>query len=146
MNCTPKGTEPVRGVAENLASGAGLLLQLIKLANASVIKARTAIILVIVVRQCLNSFITQNSKGRFTNRPYITLRLTGALLASASGMASGEVNIVPFSERILTFGCGDGESHGVVTVLGIGVSRVLLGAVDGAIVIKVPGPGGYVAC
>ena len=71
-------------------------------------------------------------------------RLTGALLAS--GVASGEVNIVPFSERILTFGCGDGESHGVVTVFGIGMSRVLLGAVDGAIVIEVPGPGGYITC
>ena len=45
MNCTPKGTEPVVGVAENLASGAGVLgvlLQPVKAANASVTKARTA--------------------------------------------------------------------------------------------------------
>ena len=60
MNCTPKGREPFVGVAENLASGAavigvllasgagvlevpgvlGVLLQPIKAANTSVIKAR----------------------------------------------------------------------------------------------------------
>ena len=132
------------GVAENLASGAGVLgvfvvigvlgvlLQLIKLANASMIKARTAAIFAIAVHQLSIIFA-------------VFLRLTGALLM-ASGRTSGEVNIVPLSERILTFGRGDGESYGVVTVFGIGVSRVLLGAVNGAIVIEVPGPTGYITC
>jgi len=63
MNCTPKGTEPVIGVTENLASGAGvlllvvgvgedpasgavLLLQATRPANTSTVKAR-------IVRICL---------------------------------------------------------------------------------------------
>ena len=62
MNCTPKGTEPVVGVAENLASGAGVpevlgalgvLLQPVKAANASVIKAKTVTIFAIAVHQLL---------------------------------------------------------------------------------------------
>ena len=61
-------------------------------------------------------------------------------------MASSEVNIVPFSEGILTFRRSDGESHGVVTVSTIDVSWVLLGAVNNAVVIEVPGPTGYIAC
>jgi hypothetical protein len=73
------------------------------------------------------------------------LRLTGAVLAS-SGRASGDVNIVLFRDCILAFGCGDGESHGIVTVSGIGMSGVLLGAVNRAIAVEVPGPSGYIAC
>ena len=41
-------------------------------------------------------------------------------------MASGDVNIVPFGESILTFRRSDGKSHGVVAVSGIGVNGILL--------------------
>lgn len=84
-------------------------------------------------------------KGRFTNRPYIASRLTGALLM-ASGGASSEVNVVKFSDRIPTFGRGDGKGHGIAAVSAIGVTWVLYGAVDGAVTVKVPGPGGNIAC
>ena len=64
----------------------------------------------------------------------------------ASGGTSSEVNVVKFSECILTFRCGSGKCHGMVAVFAIGVRRVLLGAIDGAIAVEIPGPGGYIAC
>ena len=64
----------------------------------------------------------------------------------ASGGTSSEVNVVKFSDRILTFRCGNGKGHSVIAVSTIGVRRVLLGAIDGVIVVEVPGPGGYTAC
>lgn len=72
-------------------------------------------------------------------------RLTGALLASSGG-ASGEVDIVPFSEGIRTFRRGDGKGHAVLAVSAIFMRRVLLGAVDGAVTVEIPGPSGYITC
>jgi hypothetical protein len=71
-------------------------------------------------------------------------RLTGAHLILASGGASGDGNIVPFSKRIRTFQCGDGESDAVATVSGIFVYRILLSTC--LVITEVPEPSGYVAC
>ena len=79
MNCTPNGTEPVIGVAENIATGAlvncapvaiepvagdaekldsgvalpGVLLQPVRTDNANATKARTTTIFAIAVHQLL---------------------------------------------------------------------------------------------
>jgi len=59
-------------------------------------------------------------------------------------VATGEVNIVQFSDFILTFWCGDGKCHGIVTVSGIGVIGVLYSAC--LFIPKVPIPSRYIAC
>jgi len=126
----------VVGVAENLVSGAGVLgvlLQLSKLANASVIKAIAITIFTIAVCQLFILYLGFQ-------------RRTGARLTLASGVASRDVNIVPFGQCIPTLGRGDGESHSVVAVFAIDMAWILLGAIDAAIVVEVPGPGGYITC
>ena len=79
-------------------------------------------------------------------RPLRSQRPTGTRLLSASGVASGDSDIVLFSQLILTTWCGDSEGNCVVAVAGIDVGWVLNGAVDDAIVVEVPGPSGYLAC
>ena len=81
---------------------------------------------------------------RSPDHPPLLFGAVPALLSTASGVASGDVEIVLFGQLILTIRGGDGEGDCVVTVFSICVDWALLGAV--AAVVEVPGPGGYIPC
>ena len=84
-----------------------------------------------------------NLKG-VVHEPPLLLGAELAFLSTASGVASGDDEIVLFSQLILTIWCSNGEGNCVIAVGAIGMGWVFRGAV--AAVVEVPGPGGYVAC